>query len=113
MYHDRTNLIVSILIVGFIAFSIGVASPLGDGFTYQGRLTDANLVADGPYDFLFSLYDANDGGFQVATPHLLPLQEGGIGDEHPLSGLSAVHVRSPPPAPGGPGGSGRGSSSAP
>ncbi len=68
MYQVKANLIVSTLIVNFIAFSIGVAAPLDDTFTYQGRLTDANLVADGPYDFLFSLYDANDGGFQVASP---------------------------------------------
>src|SRR5262249_28762792 len=31
-------------------------------FTYQGRLTDGGNPANGPYDFLFRLYDAPTGG---------------------------------------------------
>jgi len=33
------------------------AAPLGTAFTYQGRLIDANGVANGPYDFEFRLFD--------------------------------------------------------
>ena len=44
---------------------ISVAAPLGTAFTYQGRLIDSNSVADGLYDFQFSLHDANTAGSQV------------------------------------------------
>jgi len=33
------------------------AGPVGTAFTYQGRLIDANDVADGLYDFRFKLFD--------------------------------------------------------
>ncbi len=36
---------------------LGLAAPVENGFTYQGRLLDANLVADGQYDFQFSLWN--------------------------------------------------------
>jgi hypothetical protein len=44
----------------------GWAAPMGTGFTYQGRLIDANSAADGLYDFQFKLYDANVGGNKVS-----------------------------------------------
>jgi formylglycine-generating enzyme required for sulfatase activity len=40
------------------------ASPLGTAFTYQGRLTDGGLSAQGIYDLRFSLHDAAIGGYQ-------------------------------------------------
>jgi hypothetical protein len=40
------------------------AAPLGTGFTYQGRLIDANNAADGIYDLQFKLYNANIAGTQ-------------------------------------------------
>ncbi len=50
------------------------AAPINYTITYQGRLLDANLVADGFYDFQFSLHDANIGGSQIGsdinTPNL-------------------------------------------
>jgi len=42
-----------------------VAQPVGTGFTYQGRLTDAGSPANGSYDFQFLLFDAGTGGTQV------------------------------------------------
>jgi len=33
---------------------------MGTAFTYQGRLIDADLPADGLFDFQFKLYDSND-----------------------------------------------------
>lgn len=42
-------------------------TPVGTGFTYQGRLTDAGSPANAPYDFRFILYDAESGGSQVGT----------------------------------------------
>jgi hypothetical protein len=41
------------------------AAPMGTAFTYQGRLIDANTVADGLYDFQFKLYNAPDEGIQL------------------------------------------------
>jgi hypothetical protein len=39
---------------------VSEAGPMGAAFTYQGRLIDANDVAEGLYDFQFRLYDSND-----------------------------------------------------
>ncbi|MHC4621492.1 MAG: hypothetical protein ACYTEQ_27435 [Planctomycetota bacterium] len=41
-----------------------IPAPMGTGFTYQGRLTDANFPADGLYDFKFKLYLAPNGSIQ-------------------------------------------------
>ena len=44
---------------------VAEAAPVGTAFTYQGRLIDANVAADGEYDLRFGLYDANSDGNQV------------------------------------------------
>jgi hypothetical protein len=46
---------------------------MGTGFTYQGRLTDANgtLPAHGWYDFKFSLYDNSAGGNLKGSPNTI------------------------------------------
>jgi len=46
-----------------------VNSVLGQGtaFTYQGQLADNGAPANGNYDLLFSLYNANSGGSQVGA----------------------------------------------
>src|SRR5262245_59341877 len=49
----------------------GIASaqtPVGTGFTYQGRLTDGGNPATGSYDFRFTLFDAPTGGAAVGSP---------------------------------------------
>jgi len=47
-------------------FTVGVseAAPMGTAITYQGRLMEEGQPADGPYDFEFKLFDANEGGAQ-------------------------------------------------
>lgn len=40
---------------------------LGNGFSYQGRLTDGGNPANGNYDLRFVLYDADVGGAQVGN----------------------------------------------
>ena len=53
-----------------LAFGLGraaVAAPMGTVFTYQGRLIDANSVADGLYDLRFRLYDASVAGTQKGS----------------------------------------------
>jgi hypothetical protein len=50
--------------------SAGLASaqgPIGTAFTYQGRLTDGGVPANGTYDFEFKLYNAASGGTQVGV----------------------------------------------
>jgi len=47
--------------------TVAEAAPMGTAFTYQGRLIDANNPADGLYDFLFRLYDANVTGTQKGS----------------------------------------------
>ena len=51
--------------------SVQAATPLGDGFTYQGRLTDNNAPANGLYDLSFTMFDAATG---PGTLFLDPLQ---------------------------------------
>jgi hypothetical protein len=41
--------------------------PVGSEFTYQGQLKDGGIPADGNYDFVFRLYDADTGGVQVGS----------------------------------------------
>jgi hypothetical protein len=45
--------------------SPGAAATLGTAFTYQGRLMDGNLDANGSYDLRFMLYDVESGGTPV------------------------------------------------
>ncbi len=45
----------------------GATAALGTAFTYQGRLTEGNNLANGTYDFQFKLYDAGTGGSQVGS----------------------------------------------
>ncbi|NIP24893.1 MAG: hypothetical protein GWN67_26095 [Phycisphaerae bacterium] len=48
-----------VAVAGGADHSLGLkAKPMGTGFTYQGRLLDANSTVDGLYDFEFSLYNA-------------------------------------------------------
>ncbi len=49
------------------AGGVTVQAALGTGFTYQGRLTDANGPVNAACDFQFSLYDAANGGSQVGS----------------------------------------------
>lgn len=45
---------------------ISSQAAVGTAFTYQGRLTDNGNPANGIYDFVFSLYNAEIGGVQLA-----------------------------------------------
>jgi hypothetical protein len=51
---------------------VAKAAPLGTAFTYQGRLLDANDVADRSYDFRFRIYNADSGGSQVGADVNVP-----------------------------------------
>src|SRR5258708_18385902 len=40
----------------------------GTAFTYQGRLNEQGVAANGNYDLTFALYDASSGGIAVGLP---------------------------------------------
>ena len=42
-----------------------LADPVGTAISYQGRLVDGGLPANGAYDLTFSLYDAPANGLQI------------------------------------------------
>jgi predicted regulator of Ras-like GTPase activity (Roadblock/LC7/MglB family) len=45
----------------------GPGTPLGTGFTYQGKLDEDGVPRTGTCDFQFSLWDAAEGGNQIGT----------------------------------------------
>ncbi len=47
--------------------AVGIQSPLGTSFTYQGELKQSCTAVNGTADFRFDLWDAASGGNQVAT----------------------------------------------
>ena len=59
--------VVMFFIAVFILGGVGRVSAQGIGtvFTYQGKLNDGGSPANGPYDFEFKLFDAENGGGQV------------------------------------------------
>jgi hypothetical protein len=45
-------------------FSLNIVTAQTTAFTYQGRLSDSSMTANGGYDLQFALYDAETGGTQ-------------------------------------------------
>jgi hypothetical protein len=50
-----------------LLFCFGAAQAQTTAFTYQGKLTDGNLAANGSYDMQFALFDAAAGGSQIGA----------------------------------------------
>lgn len=44
-----------------------LAAPLGTNFTYQGKLQDNGVAADGVFDVRFRLFDASNAGVQIGS----------------------------------------------
>jgi len=65
----RSRKMLVIMVVGLLVFLavVSKAEPVGTGWTYQGRLIDANSPADGEYDFQFKLFDSDIDGSQVGS----------------------------------------------
>jgi hypothetical protein len=57
---------LGVSVVLLMALTVG-AAPVGTSFTYQGKLTDTSVPANGVYDFEFALYDDASAGSQVGT----------------------------------------------
>ena len=61
------SVIIPVLCLIVFPVEVAVAVPVGTAFTYQGRLMDANVPADGLYDFQFSLFDDPNAGSQEGS----------------------------------------------
>src|SRR5215213_546289 len=61
----KSSLLMCLLLAGILVR--GNAASLGNSFTYQGRLTDAGLPANGEYDLRFVLFDALESGGQASS----------------------------------------------
>lgn len=63
----RRNLCQAVSFAALIALSAGtaMAAPLGTEFTYQGEVVDGTVVAAGPVDLRFRLYDSLAAGLRV------------------------------------------------
>jgi hypothetical protein len=57
-----------VLLASFIfAVTVTRSAPLGNTFTYQGRLSDNGQPASGDYGMVFYLYDAPTNGNQLGN----------------------------------------------
>ncbi len=78
--HNKPGIFIVLLLVLALSgmASAGAAAPdapdvpVSPIFTYQGRLIDGGVPANGAYDMLFRLYDAATGGAQVGATLLAP-----------------------------------------
>ncbi|TWT43895.1 hypothetical protein RAS1_02950 [Phycisphaerae bacterium RAS1] len=60
---------IRLVVLSAILAACAVAqTPLGTGWTYQGRLKDGGSPANGPHDLQFTLYDVPAGGAIIAGP---------------------------------------------
>lgn len=67
MKSDRVSMLVGAVLVLAVA-GMASAAETGSAFTYQGRLNDGGIPADGPYDLVFILYDDPEFGAPVGAP---------------------------------------------
>jgi len=57
------------VLLGLIACACGRAHAQGSIFTYQGQLKRSGSATNGPCDFRFELFDAEQGGTQIGPPN--------------------------------------------
>jgi trimeric autotransporter adhesin len=63
--HRRTFASAAVVLVACAAAS--AQTPVGTSFTYQGQLQFNGLPVNSPADFIFRLFDADDGGTQIGA----------------------------------------------
>lgn len=83
----RKPVLIPAVLLVILLSSVGGNSqtPLGTSFTYQGRLSDGGVPAEGVYDLRFVLYDSAAGGSQIGPVVTVP--------DHTLAeGLFAVEL---------------------
>jgi hypothetical protein len=67
----RTTVIFTLALAAAICLSSAMTqaqTPAGTAFSYQGRLTDNGVAANGTYDLQFTLFDADTAGNAIGTP---------------------------------------------
>lgn len=62
-----TNHRTSMALLAALALTNAATMAIAEPMTYQGRLTDASLPANGSYDMIFRVYSAASGGDLLAT----------------------------------------------
>ena len=68
----RVKTLFCIIVCGTCFVAHAAPVPLGTAFDYRGRLDDGGPPANGTYDFIFTLYDAETGGSAVGTVNARP-----------------------------------------
>lgn len=68
----RTRSLALALLLALASVSLGSAAPVGTGFTYQGRLMDEGVPAEGSFDLEFTLYDVAVGGTPLGSTVSIP-----------------------------------------
>ena len=63
----KTKLKLSLLLLALLSLT-GFAHAQGTAFNYQGRLMDNGVVANGSYDFIFTVHDAEVDGNVLGVP---------------------------------------------
>ncbi|HQF88306.1 MAG TPA: hypothetical protein PLN26_13845, partial [Acidobacteriota bacterium] len=58
---------ITVVLLGLALAVPAAGADLGTAFTYQGRLETSGSLANGTYDFQFTLYDADNGGANLGT----------------------------------------------
>jgi hypothetical protein len=58
---------LSCLFATALLSAAALAQPVTNAWTYQGQLNDGAAVANGPYDFIFRLFNASSGGTQIGS----------------------------------------------
>jgi hypothetical protein len=67
MKMRRLQVVVLTATLPLVCAEVRAQDPVGTAFVYQGRLNDGGEPGEGPYDFLFRLFDASAGGNQVGS----------------------------------------------
>lgn len=57
----------TLILILALSISFSLAQAQTTAFTYQGRLTESSMPANGSYDFQFKLFDALTGGTQIGA----------------------------------------------
>src|SRR2546429_9162187 len=68
--QHRSSLVLVVAALS-ILFGSTTARAQSSSFTYQGRLTDGGIPANGNYDLQFALFDSLSGGAQVGSTQAL------------------------------------------
>jgi hypothetical protein len=59
---------MAVVVVVGMTSGLMAQTPAGTAFSYQGRLTDNGVAANGTYDLQFTLFDADTAGSAIGTP---------------------------------------------